>query len=230
MWLALFLVLAYILICTLTITIFDHNEGNKPGIGFFDAFYFTFISLTTIGLGDVMPYNIQYSPFLAAAFLLGLALISIVNTSIYAQLYRMFFNLINSVEDKLDRIHSSSHRGPGYRVFQDMEPVFRMLVCTFPPSHPQTRIKFAAVIRDSFRDKKEKRDKDRKRESNTSDQIKLRTRTESDIPAHDGFHLWMANRAKKRQQEMSEDDAAVAARRRAPTLGAFGGFDMNLFK
>lgn len=31
MWLALFLVLAYILICTLTIKMFDHNEGNKPG-------------------------------------------------------------------------------------------------------------------------------------------------------------------------------------------------------
>lgn len=229
MWLALFLVLAYILICTFTITIFDHNEGNKPGIGFYDAFYFTFISLTTIGLGDVMPYNIQYSPFLAAAFLLGLALISIVNTSIYAQLYRMFFNMINNVEDKLDRIHSSSHRGPGYRVFQDMEPVFRMLVCTFPPSHPQTRIKFAAVVRDSFREK-EKRDKDRKRESNTSDQIKLRTRTESDIPAHDGFHLWMAKRAKKREMELTDDEAAAAARRRAPTLGAFGGFDMNLFR
>lgn len=32
MWLALFLVLAYILICTLTIKMFDHNEGNKPGL------------------------------------------------------------------------------------------------------------------------------------------------------------------------------------------------------
>lgn len=133
-----------------------------------------------------------------------------------------------------------------------MEPVFRMLVCTFPPSHPQTRIKFAAVVRDSFR-----RDKEKKRESNTSDvsfflrcffpvislsiritcfltkirlqQIKLRTRTESDIPAHDGFHLWMTKRAKKRQMEQENEDLH-AARRRAPTLGAFGGFDMNLFK
>uniref|UniRef100_A0A8R1E035 Potassium channel domain-containing protein n=1 Tax=Caenorhabditis japonica TaxID=281687 RepID=A0A8R1E035_CAEJA len=177
MWLALFLVLAYILICTVTIKMFDHNEGNKPGIGFFDAFYFTFISLTTIGLGDVMPYNIQYSPFLAAAFLLGLALISIVNTSIYAQLYQMFFNMINNVEEQLDNIHNSNNRGPGYRIFQ---------------------------------------------------QIKLRTRTESDIPVHDGLHLWMTKRAQKRQME-KEQAEAMSSRRRAPTLGAFGGFDLSLF-
>ncbi|CAI5454216.1 unnamed protein product [Caenorhabditis angaria] len=211
MSLALFLVLAYIMICTLTIKMFDHNEGNKPGIGFFDAFYFTFISLTTIGLGDVMPYNIQYSPFLAAAFLLGLALISIVNTSIYAQLYKMFFDMINNIEDTLDGIHSQTNRGPGYRTFRDLEPVFRMLVCTFPASHPHQRLQFAAHIRDSFR----------KRNSSSSD---TRPRTESDIPVHDGLHLWMAERAKRRAAEREEP-----ARRRAPTLGAFGGFDLSIF-
>ncbi|CAB3399639.1 unnamed protein product [Caenorhabditis bovis] len=214
MWIALFLVLGYILICTLTIKMFDHNEGNKPGIGMFDAFYFTFISLTTIGLGDVMPYNIQYSPFLSAAFLLGLALISIVNTSIYAQLYKVFFNIINSVEDKLEGIHNERYHGPGHLIFRDIEPVIRMLVCSFP-APPKQRIQFASGIRDSFRKH------DRK-----SDKMKLRTRTASDTAGLSGFDLWMTKREEQRERERTEGPT----RPRAPTLGAFGGFDLSQFE
>ncbi|CCD73876.2 Potassium channel domain-containing protein [Caenorhabditis elegans] len=213
MWLAMLVVFTYIIICTLTILLFDDNEGDEPGINFFDAFYFTFISLTTIGLGDVMPYNIQYSPFLPLAFLLGLALISIVNTSIYSTLYQSFYNLIYSLEDQLDRIHNSRRRGAGYRVFQDMESTFQMLVCTFPPSPAHSRIRFASLIRDSFREAKKE-----------SAQPKVRTRTESDIP--DGFQQWMA----KRSRRLHSADDEMKEKRRAPTLGALGGFDMSLFK
>ncbi|KHJ97358.1 Ion channel [Oesophagostomum dentatum] len=39
MWIALPLVLIYIVSCTFVIHWFDHNEGNKPGINFPDAFY-----------------------------------------------------------------------------------------------------------------------------------------------------------------------------------------------
>ncbi|CAD6187354.1 unnamed protein product [Caenorhabditis auriculariae] len=214
MWIALGLVLAYILICTLMIKMFDHNEGNKPGIGFFDAFYFTFISLTTIGLGDVMPYNIQYSPFLAAAFLLGLALISIVNTSIYAQLYKIFFNLIIFVEDSLERIHSSRHDGPGYRIFQDLEPVIRMLVCTFPQVDAEERALLATACRNSFVKRASK------------DSGHLRFRTISDIAAHDGKHLYEARRQRRRNLETNK----TPIRTHAPTLGAFAGMSLKNFQ
>ncbi|CCD73877.1 Potassium channel domain-containing protein [Caenorhabditis elegans] len=160
-----------------------------------------------------MPYNIQYSPFLPLAFLLGLALISIVNTSIYSTLYQSFYNLIYSLEDQLDRIHNSRRRGAGYRVFQDMESTFQMLVCTFPPSPAHSRIRFASLIRDSFREAKKE-----------SAQPKVRTRTESDIP--DGFQQWMA----KRSRRLHSADDEMKEKRRAPTLGALGGFDMSLFK
>lgn len=212
MWIALPLVLIYIISCTMVIHWFDHNEGNKPGIGFPDAFYFTFISLTTIGLGDVMPYNIQYSPLLAAAFLLGLALVSIVNTSIYAQLYDMFFQFVESMEKHLDRIHKEHFRGHGYLVFKDMEPVFRMLVCSFPHIKRASRKKLVEVLHESFRRKPRKAVR-----MNDNGPTHIRTRTISDIAAHDEQHT--------RPQERP-----AAARHRAPTLGALGGMDLAKFR
>ncbi|EPB69813.1 hypothetical protein ANCCEY_11098 [Ancylostoma ceylanicum] len=143
------------------------------GIGFPEAFYFTFISLTTIGLGDVMPYNIQYSPFLAGAFLLGLALVSIVNTSIYAQLYDMFFTFVEAREAKEewdDAVRES------FRVVKKPKKTVRMEI----PAH-------------------------------------IRKRTISDVAAHDEEHT--------HPQEQPQ-----TSRRRAPTLGAMGGFDLAKFR
>lgn len=207
MWLALFIVIGYIMLCTFLIHRFDHSEGNRPGIGFDNAFYFTFISLTTIGLGDVMPYNIQYSPFLAAAFLLGLALISIVNTSIYTQLYTMFMNMIDDAEDTLERIHHERYAGPGYMVFQDMEPAIRMLVCTFPSSSGD-RKKLAVSIRDSFRRKKDE-GREPKRRSQTASEI-------GDLPSI--------------SRNLSNRQSGKYIRRRTPTLGAFGGHEIRIYE
>ncbi|XGW13186.1 hypothetical protein V3C99_013648 [Haemonchus contortus] len=215
MWIALPLVLVYIITCTMIIHWFDHNEGNKPGIDFPDAFYFTFISLTTIGLGDVMPYNIQYSPFLAAAFLLGLALISIVNTSIYAQLYDMFFDFVERVEKYLERIHIEHFRGHGYLVFQDMEPVFRMLVCSFPHIDRGVKDELLGSIRASFRSpKKQKKTVRMNVPEATTTLAHIRKRTISDVAAHG--------------EELHEKP--VVSRRRAPTLGALGGLDLAKFR
>ncbi|EYB81663.1 hypothetical protein Y032_0377g261 [Ancylostoma ceylanicum] len=212
MWIALPLVLIYIISCTLVIHWFDHNEGNKPGIGFPEAFYFTFISLTTIGLGDVMPYNIQYSPFLAGAFLLGLALVSIVNTSIYAQLYDMFFTFVEGVEKHLERIHKEHFRGHGYRVFQDMEPMFRLLVCSFPHIAREAKEEWDDAVRESFRVVKKP-----KKTVRMEIPAHIRKRTISDVAAHDEEHT--------HPQEQPQ-----TSRRRAPTLGAMGGFDLAKFR
>ncbi|KAK6732080.1 hypothetical protein RB195_016449 [Necator americanus] len=212
MWIALPLVLLYIVVCTLAIHWFDHNEGNKPGINFSDAFYFTFISLTTIGLGDVMPYNIQYSPFLAAAFLLGLALVSIVNTSIYAQLYDIFFTFVEDVEKHLERIHKEHFRGHGYRVFQDIEPVFRLLVLSFPHIARKAKEEWDETVQESFHLVKKP-----KKTVRMEVPAHIRKRTISDIAAHDEEHG-------------HPNEKPQTSRRRAPTLGAMGGFDLAKFR
>ncbi|CAJ0957568.1 unnamed protein product, partial [Mesorhabditis belari] len=143
---ALGIVTVYILMCTMIIKEFDRQEGNKPGIDFGSALYFVFISLTTIGLGDVMPYNIQYSPFLAAAFLLGLAMVSIVNTSIYAVLYEIFFKQVEKTENWLDRVHSRHNKPHGWKVFKDLEPCMRTLVCSFPHFEKSNRDRLLTML------------------------------------------------------------------------------------
>uniref|UniRef100_A0A1I7XJ73 Ion_trans_2 domain-containing protein n=1 Tax=Heterorhabditis bacteriophora TaxID=37862 RepID=A0A1I7XJ73_HETBA len=81
-------------------------------------FVFILIKWKQVNNKQSIKMCMNYSPFLAAAFLLGLALISIVNTSIYAQLYDMFFNFVEAIEKNLERIHSERFRGHGYRIFQ----------------------------------------------------------------------------------------------------------------
>ncbi|KAK6056924.1 hypothetical protein COOONC_05563 [Cooperia oncophora] len=175
-----------------------------------------------------MPYNIQYSPFLAGAFLLGLALVSIVNTSIYAQLYDIFFDFVERVEKHLERIHIEHFRGHGYRIFQEMEPVFRMLVCSFPHIEKAVKDDMLDSIHGSFRLRKKPKKTVRVCAAtdkgdccifqmdvpDTTTTIHMRKRTISDVAAHG--------------EEPHEKP--VMSRRRAPTLGALGGLDLARFR
>uniref|UniRef100_A0A915NVF1 PCI domain-containing protein n=1 Tax=Meloidogyne floridensis TaxID=298350 RepID=A0A915NVF1_9BILA len=80
------IVAIYILFVSTIVSLLDWSKDGKlliGGLGFGDAFYFSFLSLATIGLGDVMPYNLQYTPLLAFLFLAGLALLSLVNSTVY---------------------------------------------------------------------------------------------------------------------------------------------------
>lgn len=49
----------------------------EPEMDFFKAIYFNFITLTTIGLGDVIPQSGQHLPFTLCYVALGLALTTI---------------------------------------------------------------------------------------------------------------------------------------------------------
>jgi len=56
--LSLAILLGYLLLCSFVVYSYDSLWGPVGnGISFFLAFYFSFISLSTIGLGDIMPNN-----------------------------------------------------------------------------------------------------------------------------------------------------------------------------
>lgn len=53
------ILLLYMIICALVVQYYDETEDIRTGLDFKNSFYFAFISLSTIGLGDIMPNNLQ---------------------------------------------------------------------------------------------------------------------------------------------------------------------------
>ncbi|CAD5229321.1 unnamed protein product [Bursaphelenchus okinawaensis] len=132
MHLAIPIIIVYMLLCALVISILDQNAQESPGISFWDAFYYTFISISTIGLGDVLPYNIEHSSLLALMFLFGLALLSVVNSTVYTRLQKRFLAAINMLESWLETLHYHRHGREGYMVFKALGPNLQLLALALP--------------------------------------------------------------------------------------------------
>ncbi|KHJ97359.1 hypothetical protein OESDEN_02661 [Oesophagostomum dentatum] len=91
-----------------------------------------------------------------------------------------------------------------------MEPVFRLLVCSFPHIPMKAKEEWDESVRESFRFAKKS-----KKIVRMEVPAHVRKRTISDIAAHDEEHT---------------HEKPSVARRRAPTLGAMGGFDLAKFR
>ncbi|VDO77424.1 unnamed protein product [Heligmosomoides polygyrus] len=78
------IMLGYLLFASLFIYEYDALSG-PPGTGmdFFHSFYFSFISMTTIGLGDIMPNNVTFAPIITVLFFFGMPILKVVNRSTY---------------------------------------------------------------------------------------------------------------------------------------------------
>ena len=61
LYVALFVIIVYVLICSAVVHYFDYKEGVYDGLPIWESIYFSSISFLTIGLGDVMPNNIHVS-------------------------------------------------------------------------------------------------------------------------------------------------------------------------
>ncbi|CAI5453429.1 unnamed protein product [Caenorhabditis angaria] len=81
---AIFVVIAWIFICSATFCIWESDWD------YFVAFYFFFISLSTIGLGDITPTQPKYLLMLFIYIIIGLSLVSMCINLIQAKLERTY--------------------------------------------------------------------------------------------------------------------------------------------
>uniref|UniRef100_A0A914X5U1 Potassium channel domain-containing protein n=1 Tax=Plectus sambesii TaxID=2011161 RepID=A0A914X5U1_9BILA len=141
--LAVPLVFVYMLLCAVVIHVFDNElrGEDEGGLSFGDSFYFAFISLSTIGLGDIMPNNIQYSPFVAALFLFGLTLLSVINSTLYVRMERHYFRAMEAMEEVLEELHAEEvdENVRGHKVFKNMSDAIRIATLTLPGNIVTTR-------------------------------------------------------------------------------------------
>ncbi|KAK5979164.1 hypothetical protein GCK32_017176 [Trichostrongylus colubriformis] len=81
---AIFVVITWIFVCSATFCIWEHDWD------YFVAFYFFFISLSTIGLGDITPTQPKYLLMLFIYIIIGLSLVSMCINLIQAKLERTY--------------------------------------------------------------------------------------------------------------------------------------------
>nr|CAD2182746.1 unnamed protein product [Meloidogyne enterolobii] len=116
------IVAIYILFVSTIVSLLDWSKDGK-----------FFLSLATIGLGDVMPYNLQYTPLLAFLFLAGLALLSLVNSTIYVRLQNRFLAIMDCLEDFLEKVQYNNQKSlEGYFTFISLAPSIKFLATALP--------------------------------------------------------------------------------------------------
>ncbi|WKY11463.1 hypothetical protein Q1695_003211 [Nippostrongylus brasiliensis] len=115
---AIFVVIAWIFVCSATFCIWEHDWD------YFVAFYFFFISLSTIGLGDITPTQPKYLLMLFIYIIIGLSLVSMC---------------INLIQAKLERTYEAGR-------MQELELEAVMLVDS---NRPQRRTSSLGVFRSS---------------------------------------------------------------------------------
>ncbi|VDO33046.1 unnamed protein product [Haemonchus placei] len=103
--LCMLFMLVYLMGTTTLIFLYDKFSGEPDtGVSYFLSFYFSFISISTIGLGDVMPNNVTFDPIITALFFFGMPLMKVVNSSTYQSVEKATIGLLTLLENRLSSI------------------------------------------------------------------------------------------------------------------------------
>ncbi|VDM53972.1 unnamed protein product [Angiostrongylus costaricensis] len=107
--LCMVIMFAYLMGTTTFIFIYDKLSGPpETGIDYFLSFYFSFISISTIGLGDVMPNNVTFDPLITILFFFGMPLMKVVNSSTYQCVEKSTIGILTFFENRLLQISQGS--------------------------------------------------------------------------------------------------------------------------
>ncbi|GMR45530.1 hypothetical protein PMAYCL1PPCAC_15725, partial [Pristionchus mayeri] len=101
---ALVLSVLYTLGTAVFVMIYDDLMGPEPGLDLFNSYYFSFITYTTVGLGDVMPVNHPNACVVAIVALISLPLICALNQVIYMGAESLIYHTVACVEASIDRV------------------------------------------------------------------------------------------------------------------------------
>ncbi|CAJ0604408.1 unnamed protein product [Cylicocyclus nassatus] len=100
------LLAGYLLFSAIFVYKFDDWYGDVPntGLSFFISFYFSFISISTIGLGDIMPNNAPFHPLISALFFFGMPIMKVVNRATYVCIENGIFGAFTLLETTIDNV------------------------------------------------------------------------------------------------------------------------------
>ncbi|GMT21674.1 hypothetical protein PFISCL1PPCAC_12971, partial [Pristionchus fissidentatus] len=87
--------------CAVAFKFYDDVTGPEEGFNYFIAFYFSFLSFTAIGLGDIMPNNAPWAPIIGIAIVAGLPLMRVVTKMTYARMENAYFGTLLYLETRL---------------------------------------------------------------------------------------------------------------------------------
>ncbi|GMR47120.1 hypothetical protein PMAYCL1PPCAC_17315 [Pristionchus mayeri] len=79
-----------------------YDQGPEEGLNHFGAFYFSYLSYTMIGFGDLNPVNVPYSGLIAILITAGLPLMRVVTKGLVIAMENGYFGTMLFVESKLE--------------------------------------------------------------------------------------------------------------------------------